>query len=438
MTRRIAPLHLSRRTWLVAMSSATSAVALGRTPYGGKLDLRIPWPLASLDPHAIDSASAALFGPAIADPLFALDSLGRPYPTVADSMPTSVTKGVRVRLRPHLKTARGRALDARDLLFSWHRSRDQAGAGLLGRFAEPFHDREDGLAIIVPDADPVDVATALANPATALLPRGFNRLSPDGTGAFRARLTRDRLVLERNADAARGAAYLWQIEATQASDLADALRAFEAEEVDVGWLGNGLHRPRLGAIPFSGPQFGWVVMRSGNQARAWGAPGVAQGLLDGIGPAPLQHLGLQGIPAARGGQKWGGEPSELLFPSDAPHLAQVARALASLLTTPDHALAARGRPAPELTRRKRSGDYVLMVDFVRRVGAGPQNALLSLLTAVDPALARRPPRHVASTAREVARTLPLGVVGELHVRGACVPAFRELERWDLGAIHQQA
>jgi peptide/nickel transport system substrate-binding protein len=429
--------RVGRRAWLLAMGIAGSAAALGRTPYGGKLDLRLPWPLGSLDPHAVDDAVAALFGPAVADPLFGVDSRGRPYPTLADAMPTPTSKGVRVRLRPHLKSARGRGLDARDLLFSWRRSRMNAGAGLLGRFAEPFHDKEDGLAIIVPDADPVDVAKALASPVTALLPRGFSRIRPDGTGAFVANVTTNRLVLERNPDAARGAAYLWKIEATRASDLADALRAFEAEEVDVGWLGNGLHRPRPGAIAFAGPHFGWVVLRSGSKAGAWGAPGVAQGLLDGIAPARLRHLGLEGIPPARGRQKWGGEPADLLFPNDSPHLAQVARSLASLLSTPDHTLTPRGRSGAEIDQRKARADYVLLVDFVRKIGSAPPDTLLSLLTAVDPSMARRPPRLAATTAREVARTLPLGVVGELHIRGARVPNFQKLDDWDLGAVYQQ-
>ena len=427
--------RMSRRAWLLTTTLVGSASSLGRTPYGGKLDLKLPWPLGSLDPHAVDDAASALFGPAIADPLFALDSSGRPYPTLADAMPTRTAKGARVRLRPYLRSARGRSLDARDLLYSWRRSRDRAGAGLLGRFDEPFHDRDDGLAIIVPDADPVEVAKSLANQVTALLPRGFNRVRPDGTGAFVAEVGANRLTLERNPDAARGAAYLWKIEATRASDLADALRAFEAEEVDVGWLGNGLHRPRPGSVAFEGPQFGWAVLRSGSRAGAWGAPGVTQGLLDGIAPARLQHLGLQGIPPARGQQKWGGDPADLLYPSDSPHLGQVARSLASLLSSTDHTLTPRERPTAELERRRVRGDYVLMVDFVRKIGSTPLDTMLSLLAAVDPSMARRPPRLVSSAAREVARTLPLGVVGELHVRGACLPSFQNLQRWNLGAVY---
>jgi hypothetical protein len=308
---------------------------------------------------------------------------------------------------------------------------------LLAPFAEPFHDPDDGLAVFVPDADPVAVATALANPVTSLLPRGFSRIRPDGTGAFLASVSHDRLVLERNPDAARGAAYLWQIEVTRAGDLADALRAFEAGDVDVGWLGNGLHRPRPGALSFEGPQFGWAVLRTGRGAKAWGAPGVAQSLLDGIPAARLQHLGLLGIPPPKAQKTWGGEPADLLFATDAPHLAQISRSLASLLSAKDHTLAAQGRSAAELERRKASGDYVLMVDFVRAIGAAPEDAMLSLLTAIDPTMAQRPPRLGSYAARSVAQSLPLGVIGELHVRGAQVPVFRNLARWDLGAVYHQ-
>jgi len=437
VTRPNAVVRLSRRAWLSAITAAGSAVAMARTPYGGKLDLRVPWPLSSLDPHAIDDVAAALFGDAVADPLFGLDSKGRPYPTLADAMPSKTPKGARIRLRPNLKSARGRPLDARDLLFSWRRSRNKAGAGPLGGFEEPFHDKEDGHAIFVPNADPIGVATALASPVTALLPRGFSRLRPDGTGAFVATVGRDQLVLERNVDAARGAAYLWKIEATRASDLADALRAFEAGEADVGWLGQGLHRPRPGALAFEGPRFGWVVLRTGSRARAWSAPGVAQRLLDGIAPSRLQHLGLQGIPAARGEQKWGGEPADLLYATDAPHLAQIARALAALLSKKDHELTAKGHSAAELARRKNTGDYAVMVDFVRRIGPSPQETQMSLLASIAPAMAQRPPQLTTKSARDIAQTLPLGVIGELTVRGAHVPSFQNVARWDLGAIYQQ-
>ena len=78
--------HLGRRAFLTAVTAAASAGALGRTPYGGRLVLKIPWGLLSLDPHALGDPAAALFAPAIADPLYALDSQQRPYPTLAAAL----------------------------------------------------------------------------------------------------------------------------------------------------------------------------------------------------------------------------------------------------------------------------------------------------------------------------------------------------------------
>ena len=76
---------------LAALAASTLAprdsAALGRKPYGGALALKLPWPLDGIDPHAVDDVVAALFGAAIADPLFALDALGRPYPALAAQLP---------------------------------------------------------------------------------------------------------------------------------------------------------------------------------------------------------------------------------------------------------------------------------------------------------------------------------------------------------------
>jgi hypothetical protein len=107
------------------------------------------------------------------------------------------------------------------------------------------------------------------------------------------------------------------------------------------------------------------------------------------------------------------------------------------LSTKDHSLTARGRSTADLARRKKGGDYVMMVDFVRQIGSDPQHTLMSLLSAVDPKMAQRPPHLRSNAPRRIARTLPLGVIGELHVRGAQVPAFRRLSQWNLGAVYHQ-
>lgn len=416
------------------MSAAAGAHALGRVPYGGTLRMKVPWPIGAFDPHALDDAAAALFGAAIADALYALDARGRPYPTLARGMPVATARGTRVTLRPGLVTARGRRLDARDVVWSLERSARRAGLALLAPFERPRRDRSDELSIVVPRADPAALASALASPVTALLPRGFSRLRPDGTGAFRAEPSLGQLRLERNPNAARGAAFLDRIDVTQAADLADALRAFESGDSDVGWLGNGLHQPRPGAVSFSAGLFGWAVLHTGRDAGDWSAPGVAQRLLDAIAPARLSYLGLGGLPEPSGDSGWGGAPCNLLVRSGSPHLLEIGQALAALFSRPSHEVRLHAEPAASFAARRRDGRYALMLDFVRTLGPPGPDTLLALLTAADPALARRPPRLGARSAREIARTLPLGVVGELSIFGAHVPGVHGLSTWQLGGV----
>lgn len=431
---RAAP-RVGRRAFLTVGALAATASAMARTPLGGTLRLSIPWPLDALDPHAIDDPTAALFGVAVTEPLFALDPRGNPYPTLAARQPQQTARGTRLELRPHLKTGRGRSLDARDLLFTWQRARVRAAAGLLGPLGEPFLDPEDDLALIVPGAAPEQLAVALASPATALVPRSFDRLRPDGTGAFKATTGRDRLRLERNPSAARGASFLDAVEVTHAHDLAESLRAFEAGEADVGWLGRGLHRPRPGATDFSGPRLGWAILRTGRLAGAWGAPGVAQRLLDGVAPARLEHLGLYGFPVRQGQTHWGGGPATIVVREDAPHLDKIASAVASILSQPGHELRVERRHPDAVTRLRRDGEFSLLVDFARRIGPSSQHASLSLLTAADPNLARRPPRQLADDPRATARTLALGVIGEFGIRGAHLGLPRGIPSWDFGNMH---
>lgn len=428
------PALIARRTLLAFAACAGAAHALGRTPYGGRLRLKIPWPVDGLDPHAIDDPTAALFGDAIADPLYARDERGRPYAALAAALPETTAHGARVTLRPGLVTARGRALDSRDVVWSLERAARAGAAALLAPFGRPVRDNGDPLAVLVPGAHPAALAAALSSPVTAILPRAFSRGAPDGTGAFTAYPSGDKLALRRNLHAARGASFLDAVDVARATDLSDALRSFEAGEVDVGWLGRGLHQPRPGAVAFDAGMFGWAVLRGGADAGSWGAPGVLQQLLDRIPASRLSYLGVSGLPAGGGDHAWGGAPADLLVADDAPHLLEIARALAALLDAPGHEVRPVPRPARELDARKRSRRFALMLDFARPIGPPGADTLLALLTAANPELARRPPRLSTSDPREIARTLSLGVVGELRVGGAHMPDFIGLERWQLGAV----
>jgi peptide/nickel transport system substrate-binding protein len=425
-------LKLGRRALLAALALSVPAAALGRTHYGGRLRLKLPWPVrGGLDPHAIDDALAALVSSAVFDSLYARDASGRSYPTLASGLPERTAKGTRLALRPGLTTASGHALDARDVLWSLTRARQYSALGLLERFGDPRLEPSEPLTLIFPDAEPAELADALARPVTAILPRHFTRFRPDATGAFDAVPSGDKLLLRRNLRAARGPGFLDAIEVSQASDLADALRSFEADAADVGWLGAGYHRPRPAALRLEAGLFGWVVLRTGVHAGAWAAPGVAQRLLDAITPARLSHLGLRGLEPSNGVPAWGGPPAELLVPEDSPHLQEIGRALAALFTQPGHEVRALSKPRQELAARRSNGGYALLLDFVRSLGPTPADTVLALLTAADPNLARRPPRTRTGDARQLGQTLPLGVVGELHISGAYAPGVRGIADFNL-------
>jgi peptide/nickel transport system substrate-binding protein len=424
---------LSRRALGALLLCSGAAQALGRTPLGGTLRLALPLPFAGLDPHTLDSPLAALFGAAISDPLYALDASGRPYPTLATALPEKSADGALVRVRPGLVSAAGKALDARDVSFSLERTRKLGGAGILAPFARPKVGA-DRLSLTFPGADPEALASALAAPVTALLPRGFSKLSPDGSGPFAASLSPGKLLLTRNLNAARGAAFLERIEVSRARDLAEGLRAFETGRSDVGWLGAGLYRSRPGARQLSGPSYGWVVLRTGRDAKTWGASGLAQQLCDQLPAGQLAHLGVSTEPGARRGVAWGGGPAELLVSEDDPHLVQIASSLAALLSSPGHEVQNVASARGDFEGRRASGRYVLMLDFVRNLGASAELTLLALLTAVDPELAKRPPRLTNPSPSEIARTLPLGVVGALNVAGAQIGELQALAAWALGAV----
>ncbi len=427
---------LTRRTFCALLAAAGSAHGLGRTPLGGTLRLSLPLSLAELDPHTLGDPLAALFAPSIADPLYAVDAGGRAYPTLAAALPEPSAGGVRVKLRPGLVSARGKALDARDAAFTLARARRSGAAGILAPFAEATVE-PDNAALFFAKANPEELALALASPLTALVPRAFSPARPDGTGAFLATPSGSRLVLTRNLRAARGPAFLERVEVSAAHDLAEALRAFESGAADVGFLGSGLYRLRPGAKPFAGPSYGYVILRTGRDAKAWGAAGLAQQLCDSLPAEQLVHLGVNPEPGVRQSVAWGGGSVELTVREDSPYLNQIGTALAALLSQPGNEVAKLTVPRSEFEQRRSQGRYALMLDFVRSVGQSSKAELLSLLTAASPELARRPPRLEGQTLRDLSRTLPLGVVGAVRVSGAQTSEFIGLQTFQLGSVWRQ-
>jgi peptide/nickel transport system substrate-binding protein len=220
----------------------------------------------------------------------------------------------------------------------------------------------------------------------------------------------------------------------RAGDLASGLRAFEAGDADLGFLGAGLHRRRALAVDFRTEPVGWIVLRTGSLAGNWGAPGVAARLISGVDPGRFSYLGIAphggGTPAT-----WGGPPAELLVDQGAPYLVEIANVVAAALSDKGHEIRPAPLPQRDLRARRVDGKYALAVDFVRRLGPGRELGLLSLLAGADPTLADRPPRFASLDVDGVTRTLPLAILGELAMAGGRAPELHGLEQWDLGAVY---
>jgi len=382
----------------------------------------------------IDDPVSAFFGAALVEPLYGLDRAGRPYPTLAASLPTATARGVELSLRPGLRSARGRSLDARDLLWSLRRSRLGAGRSLLGALPSARAVPDEPLSVVFRDVGRVELARALASPVIPLLPRSFSPRRPDGTGPFGATLGSSQMVLQRNPRAARGAARLESILVRRARDLSEALRRFETGDSDLGWLGAGLHRRLRGAAPFDAGAVGWVVLHTGDELGSWGAPGMARELLQAVAPERLVHLGVQAARRDARPARWAGPATRLLVDRDAPHLVEIAHAVSSSVSTRGHEIQVQPVPRSEISMRSRDLRYGMMLKLTRRIAPGRAGALLSVLTAADPSLARRPPRLEGMALDELTRTLRVGVVGELRLAGARRAELRALDDWQLGDL----
>lgn len=439
---------IGRRALLLAGAGAAATsliardgVALGRVPISGKMSMLLPHDTSRIDPHDLTDPMAALVGPALFDTLYALDAHGAPYAALAEGMPVREGRVTRVLLREGLRSSRGHAIDARDVTISLERSRRMGAVAVLAEVPVPTLDKANPRAVSFRDVDPAVLVQALCSPVTALVSRHFTPGSPDGTGAFKADPSADRLVLTRNRYAARGASFLDEVMIRRAADLIDPIRAFEAQSVDVGWLGSYVHQPRPGAVAFDLGSVAWVVLRSGNEAGEWGAPGVAQRLSDAIPPPRLAHLALGKLPNPSGDPAWGGPVCDLVVSSASAHLVEVARTLASILSSPGHEVTAAPMAPADLSQRRKSGAYSLMLDVIRPVGPPGIATLIALATADQGAgarsVARRPPRLSSFAPRILARTMRLGIVGELRIAGAAIGALRlaasrDGNGWDLG------
>lgn len=402
------------------------ASARGRIALGGELSMRVPWPVAAIDPHRLDDAGALLFGACLFDSLYALDSAGAIVPSLAEGHPESIAEGTRVTLRDGLRFASGKRLTSRDVVQSMARARGLGARAWLDALGPV---RAAGAGAVVFASRAADhVARTLTSPLTAIVPDHFAPEQPDGTGPFAARWpggSSGALVLGQNPFAASGPSILDRVTIAPAPDLAASLRAFESGEDDLGWLGLGLHEPRRGAVPFDAGARGWAILRTGDLVRRWNLPGVAQRLADGIEPSRLAHLGVQPNWTVDPSEGWGGPPVSLLVREDSPWLVELARAVAAALSRADHDVSVLPVSAPELSATRASRGYALAIDLVRPFDRTPFGAYAALTAADDPSrgveMCRHPPLGATAAPRTAGRVLSLGVIADVHFSGGHMP-----------------
>lgn len=464
--------ELSRRALLgaaaasgVLLATAPRASARGRTPGGGQISLHVPFGLGAVDPHRLDDPAAALFGEALFDSLYAaVPADADSAAVIAEGAPVVEGKGLRIAIRKGLRTAHGRPLDARDVVFSIERARARGARGWLAEIPVPRLAGRD--AVTFASSDPAKLVRALSSPLVAIVPSSFSATTPDGTGAFRAEAAHGGdggFVFTRNAFAARGGSFLSQVTLRPAPDLSASLRAFETTTDDLGWLGLGLHEPRPGARRFDGGAVAWAILATGSEAGTWDQPGVAQALADGVPYARVSSLGVGDSWPERGGDHgWGGGPCALFVRDDSPWLIELASAVAAALARPGHEVVARPVPSAELSRRRESRSFSLALDVARPLlfaagspaATSPAEAraeatlaaLIGLTTADDPRIAeglgRHPPRLADGHARALTRTTRVGVVAEIRAQGGraadlVLPTSSSGAGIDLGAAYRQ-
>jgi hypothetical protein len=382
--------------------------------------MRLPWSLASIDPHRLDDGAAAIFSSALFDSLYVLDAAGDPIPALAETLPEpDGAGGVRIKMREGLLTAHGSVIDARDAVLALARCRSHGASAWLAALPIPKREGEKSFTFATDDAQAL--ARLLASPLTAIVPLAFDATRPDGTGPFRADRKDGALVLSRNARAANGPAILDEIRVSAAADLADSLRAFESGTDDLGYLGTGLHEPRVGSKSFDAGNFGWAVLVVGHDGGNWDAPGIPQRVADGIASSRLSYLALGPAWPQSSVESWNGSPIDLLVADDAPWLVELARAVAASISQPAHEVTVRPISAVDFASRRRLRNFALAVDLTRSFAPGAFAAMVSLASA-DPSssaseLVRHPPKIAEVSPRLLTRTLRVGVLGEARMQG---------------------
>jgi len=435
-------LFVDRRTALFAFAGALVAArtsfAKGRTPVGGRLSLRMPWSLTSIDPHRIDDPAAAFFGEALFDTLYAREG-EKEVPSLAEGDPEPEGSTLRVKIRTGLKTARGKSFGPKDVINAIARARNMGAKGWLADIPPP---KESGQSLVFAMRDAGRLVKALASPLVAMVPTGFSPDAADGTGPFKVFTRDDATVFARNPLSARGASFLDEVVVRAATTLKASLLSFESGTDDLGWLGDGIQEPRPGSRKFDLGAVAWPVLCTGRDANQWDAAGIAQRLCDEIPQKSLAHLQIGAPWSTEPEQGWGGPPTSLFVRDDSQWMVEVAQAIAARITRPQHEVTAKPIGAADLAQRRASRLFGLALDVVRPVASGPLGALVALTTADNPARAAdvvaHPPKLGDVSPRTLTRTLRLGIVGEIRVQGGRMPDVNlatssQGAGWDLGA-----
>ena len=79
----------------IGLTPLRNAHARGRTAVGGRISLRVPWPVLAMDPHRLEDATAGIFGEALFDTLYLRDESGAFVASLAEGDPVAATRGAK-------------------------------------------------------------------------------------------------------------------------------------------------------------------------------------------------------------------------------------------------------------------------------------------------------------------------------------------------------
>ncbi|MBL8741032.1 MAG: hypothetical protein JNK04_08065 [Myxococcales bacterium] len=350
-----------------------------------------------------------MFGGAVFDTMVTQDKRGF-FPALAEELPRRDAGATMLRLRPGLRTARGKPLDAKDVIASLRRARARGAGPLLDPLGDPTTNPKDPRVVYFPKApSSMAVLLALVSPLTAIVPRDFDPRQPDGTGPFGVTLAGGTLTLSRNENAAMGASFLDALTVREAPGLRESLRDFEVGRGDLCWLGTGLFggRTNVESFDFGGVAQVAMVAASGGTL---GKAGALQRLLDDVPRQALAHLGLGGLAAGSGSVTYDGPPIDL-WVEPSPYLVEIAQAVAEALSQKDHEITVRKTSRDDVAQKRgRDGLTLCVVRSISSPAAG-------LAWLEEPSRAAALLKGGKASPRDAGRGLRAAVLGELRVAG---------------------